>query len=248
MSLNIVTVLRMAGADMPDRSPRTLFTFNSKSDVSQVATGCDADIGGTSTVHFDLDESTAAEDRSKDPLAPMRPTARFWGDMRLGVRPEYQGKIRGGYAGFRNKPRPTLFGEIFEDVSNHTYLALRVRGKGHPRTRNSYYVNLQTDGPVTTDLWQHRLFFHREDGQWEDVFIPFESFVLTNTGEIVQHQIEMYREKIRTIGISILGGNSGVEGPYELNIDSIRAVNEEDVTTNIIKESTEGSQWERHAV
>jgi NADH dehydrogenase [ubiquinone] 1 alpha subcomplex assembly factor 1 len=41
----------------------------------------------------------------------------------------------------------------------------------------------------------------------------------------------MYRERIRTIGISLLGGNTGVEGPYELGIDSIRAVNEEDVTT-----------------
>ncbi len=44
-------------------------------------------------------------------------------------------------------------------------------------------------------------------------------------------QIAMFRERIRTIGISLLGGNSGVEGPYELNIDSIRAVNEEDVTS-----------------
>ena len=41
----------------------------------------------------------------------------------------------------------------------------------------------------------------------------------------------MQREKVKTIGISILGGNSGVEGPYELGIDEIRAVNEEDVTT-----------------
>ena len=40
----------------------------------------------------------------------------------------------------------------------------------------------------------------------------------------------MYREKVRTIGISLLGGNTGVEGAYELGIDSIRAVNEEDVT------------------
>lgn len=38
----------------------------------------------------------------------------------------------------------------------------------------------------------------------------------------------MYRERIRSVGISLLGGNSGVEGPYEMGIDSIRAVNEED--------------------
>lgn len=141
---------------------------------------------------------------------------------------------------------------MFNDVSNHQFLALRLRAKGHPRTHNSFYVNIQTDGPITSDLWQHRLFFHREDGKWEDVFvslksllrtarfsplptepqISFDNFVLTNSGEISQDQIKMYREKIRTIGISILGGNSGVQGAYELGIDSIRAVNEEDVTIN----------------
>ena len=60
--------------------------------------------------------------------------------------------------------------------------------------------------------------------------IPFKDFVLTNAGELVPHQIQMYSERVRTIGISLLGGNSGVEGHYELGIDSIRAVNVEDVT------------------
>lgn len=39
----------------------------------------------------------------------------------------------------------------------------------------------------------------------------------------------MYREKVRSIGISLLGGNSGSAGHYELGIDSIRIVNDEDV-------------------
>ena len=59
---------------------------------------------------------------------------------------------------------------MVEDVSNHRYLALRLRVRGHERTRNSYYVNIQTDGPIVTDLWQHRLFFQRE-GVWEDIFV-----------------------------------------------------------------------------
>lgn len=80
---------------------------------------------------------------------------------------------------FHHKPRPTLFGELTEDVSNHEYLALRVRARGHPRTRNSYFVNLQTDGPITTDLWQHRMFFRRDDGGWEDIFVRREASCLT---------------------------------------------------------------------
>lgn len=60
----------------------------------------------------------------------------------------------------------------------HKFLALRVRAAGHPRTRNSYYVNIQTDGPITTDLWQHRLYFRRDDGGWEDIYVRS---VLTQT-------------------------------------------------------------------
>jgi hypothetical protein len=36
----------------------------------------------------------------------------------------------------------------------------------------------------------------------------------------------MMTHRIRTIGISILGGNSGVEGRYEIGLDEIKAVNE----------------------
>jgi len=79
-------------------------------------------------------------------------------------------------------------------------------------------------------LWQHRLYFQRHDNTWEDLFIPFDNFVRTNSGELSEDQIPMYREKVRSIGISLLGGNSGSAGKYELGIDSIRIVNDEDVT------------------
>ena len=69
------------------------------------------------------------------------------------------------------QPRPTLFSELTDDISNHEFLALRLRVAGHPRTRNSYYVNVQTDSPVSGELWQHRLYFQRDDGGWEDVFV-----------------------------------------------------------------------------
>lgn len=122
-----------------------------------------------------------------------------------------------------------MFGDLTDDVSGHEYLALRVRLAGDPATHNSYYVNIQTGGPVSSDLWQHRLYFRRRDNDWEDVFIPFTNFVRTNSGEMSQNQLKMFRERIRSIGLSILGGNSGLEGSYELGIDSIRAVNEDQV-------------------
>jgi NADH dehydrogenase [ubiquinone] 1 alpha subcomplex assembly factor 1 len=100
MVLNPASVLRMQGAEEPSRIPRTLFTFNSNADVHQFATGCDSDIGGTSTVHLDLDESPDI-----NASIGRQATAKFWGDMRLGVRTDLEGKLRGGYAGFRNKVR-----------------------------------------------------------------------------------------------------------------------------------------------
>jgi len=54
----------------------------------------------------------------------------------------------------------------------------------------------------------------------------------------------MYKERIRSVGISLLGGNSGVEGPYELAIDSVRAVNEEDAVIPE-KDPSEGTRWKR---
>lgn len=68
---------------------------------------------------------------------------------------------------------------MVDDVSGHHFLALRVRVAGHPRTRNSYYVNIQTDGPISSDLWQHRLFFNRDDGGWEDIFVSIRTYIIT---------------------------------------------------------------------
>ena len=145
-----------------------------------------------------------------------------------------------------------MFGAQVEDASAHDFLALRLRVAGDPTTHNSYYVNIQTDGAFNTDLWQHRLFFRKRNNTWEDVFvsthsrvsrpsglhhlfcllpkIPFDNFVRTNAGELSQHQMPMHRERIKSIGISILGANSGVEGKYELGLDTIKLVNEHDVT------------------
>jgi len=205
---NTSKVLRMDGMHA-STVPKTLFTFRSKEDLAQYVTGCDADIGGTSSCTLDLGPDGKG---------------RFWGDMRLDVKPGMEKKIKGGYAGFRNRSRPTLFGNITDDISLHKYLALRVRAGGDPRTHTGYFVNLQTDGPVQSDLWQHRLYL-RGNGTWEDVLIPIDSFVLTNSGETVSHQIQMMSQRIRTIGVSLLGGKANIRGRYELGIDSIKAVN-----------------------
>jgi NADH dehydrogenase [ubiquinone] 1 alpha subcomplex assembly factor 1 len=94
------TVMLMRGADAPVNEPQTLYTFHNQEDMSQFSIGCDGDIGGRSTVNLALD--TRPEVNAS---IGVKTTGRFWGEMRLDVKPEFQGKIRGGYAGFRNKVR-----------------------------------------------------------------------------------------------------------------------------------------------
>lgn len=68
-----------------------------------------------------------------------------------------------------------------------------------------FFVNIQTDGPVTTDLYQHRLFLDESQGtNWQTITIPFDSFVLTNLGVVSDLQVSMLREKILTVGVSAL--------------------------------------------
>ena len=93
-----MTVIQMDGVNEPSRVPKTLLSFNTPEDMKRYALGCDKDIGGTSTAHLDF---VPDEGSSKG-------KGRFWGEMRLGVRSDLQGRVRGGYAGFRSKVR-TLF-------------------------------------------------------------------------------------------------------------------------------------------
>jgi NADH dehydrogenase [ubiquinone] 1 alpha subcomplex assembly factor 1 len=83
------SVLRAEAA--PELRAHTIWTINADTDLNDFATGSDADIGGLSTCTLDKDEEG---------------NGRFWGEMRTSVQKAYEGKVRGGYAGFRNKVRP----------------------------------------------------------------------------------------------------------------------------------------------
>ena len=96
----------MQGAEQPSRAPLTLFALNTPEAIKDYAYGCDADVGGTSTVHFDFDDDPARRPPGPTPTATSKlGAARFHGHMRLAVRPPYEQNVRGGYAGFRNKVR-----------------------------------------------------------------------------------------------------------------------------------------------
>ncbi|GJN93382.1 hypothetical protein Rhopal_006436-T1 [Rhodotorula paludigena] len=221
-----------------------LVALRSTDDLAHFALGCDADLGGRSSVNLDLGPEGKG---------------RFWGTLSNDLNPgrRKEGVIeRGGYAGFRNKvclwvvrclvrapltlatlPRPTsdpsslarpqqrtsLFGTQTWDTSLHDFLRLRVRSSGDGMR---YFVNIQTDGPVRSDLFQHRLWLPSPASdsaphEWTDVLIPFSDFTLTNSGDLSAQQLDMLRTRVRTVGISVLGPK---EGRYELGIEAIDAV------------------------
>lgn len=85
----------MDGINAPSRAPMSLLSFKTRADLQNYSLGVDSDIGGTSTAHLDFVPNPS------DPNGHGH--ARFWGDMRLGVRSDLRGKVRGGYAGLRSK-------------------------------------------------------------------------------------------------------------------------------------------------
>ena len=129
-------------------------------------------------------------------------------------KPEIQ---RSGYAAFRTRDRGvSLFGKLLWDIDPYSFLALRIKSDGR-----KYFVNMQTESIVPTDLHQHLLPSYTP-GQWETVIIPFSAFVRTNYGMVVEPQREMLRQKVRSVGIGLI---DRVPGPFELRVADIYATN-----------------------
>ena len=167
----------------------------------------DADIGGYSSVKFEHIPQTANQPAH----------ARFHGTISTDLprnRPEVQ---RTGYAAWRNRDRPaTIFGRSLWDMDPYTYLALRVKSDGR-----KYFVNVQSETIVYTDIHQHRL-YTKKPGEWETVLIKWSEFVRTNYGQVVEPQTELMTQKIRTVGIGL---TDRVPGPYDLAISRVWATN-----------------------
>ncbi|GAA5811140.1 hypothetical protein MFLAVUS_004569 [Mucor flavus] len=177
--------------------------LKSEKDLLQWAVGCDKDIGGFSTANLEMTPEGVGK---------------FYGEISLEL-PANREIKQSGYAAMRTKPKDqTMFGTPCWDTSLFRYLALHVKGD-----KRKYFVNIQTDGVVKTDLFQHRLFL-RTPGQWETVMIPFKDFILTNNGMIQEDQIEMFRQKVKTVGISLMDRQ---EGPFEIQVEWIKSMNTE---------------------
>ncbi|KAL8965434.1 MAG: hypothetical protein Q9183_003854 [Haloplaca sp. 2 TL-2023] len=154
---------------------------------------------------------------------------RFHGNISIALPPDRPHIQRSGYAAWRNKDRgPTLFGKSLWDVDPYLFLALRIKSDGR-----KYFVNLQTESLVYTDIHQHRLYAQRP-GEWETVVLSWSNFVRTNYGQVVEPQNEIMKQKVRTVGIGL---TDRVPGPFDLRVHSIWATNRMDDADSHNKES-----------
>jgi NADH dehydrogenase [ubiquinone] 1 alpha subcomplex assembly factor 1 len=102
------------------------------------------------------------------------------------------------------------------DVSLYNYLAIQFKSDGR-----KYFVNIQTESIVPTDIHQH-LLHTKTPGEWETVLIKFNEFVRTNHGEVVEPQREMLTQKVTSVGMSLI---DRIPGPYDLSIARVWATN-----------------------
>jgi len=203
-------------------APYVLMNFQYPESSKACKIMSDGDMGGFSRAH--LDWQAPSSNPKPLPSENKNGHVKFHGKISIELpvnKPHIQ---RTGYAAWRTHDRPpTLFGKSLWDIDPYAFLALRVKSDGR-----KYFVNVQTESIVPTDLHQHRL-YARRPGEWETVLIKWNEFVRTNHGVVVEPQTELLRQKVRTVGIGLI---DRVPGDFEICIERIWAtnrLNEEDI-------------------
>ncbi|USP82534.1 uncharacterized protein yc1106_09808 [Curvularia clavata] len=198
--------LKLEGLKSPQK-PFPLILFNQPEDLERCKRMSDKDIGGYSTASLDYHPPSQHEP----------PHVRFHGTISTQLPPNQPHIQRTGYAGWRTLDRgATIFGKSLWDVSMYGFLAIQFKSDGR-----KYFVNVQTESIVPTDIHQH-LLHSKTPGEWETILIKWSEFVRTNHGQVVEPQREMLTQKVRTVGISLI---DRIPGPYDLSISKIWATN-----------------------
>ncbi|KAF8249719.1 CIA30-domain-containing protein [Wilcoxina mikolae CBS 423.85] len=179
----------------------------------------DQGLGGFSTAALTSVPFLPSETPSPSPS----PTyyARFHGNISIELPPNRPDVERSGFAAWRTAdPGWTLFGRASYNCEALAFLALRVKADN-----SRYFVNIQADSMVVTDLYQHRL-FAKTPGKWETIYIPFTDFVKTHMGKVLKTQGYIPKSSITTVGLGLI---DRIPGPFELCIDRIWATNNRDL-------------------
>lgn len=198
--------LKLEGLQSPTK-PFPLILFDSQDAITRCKRMGDKDIGGFSSTNLDFHAASSTEPAH----------ARFHGNISVELPKDQPHVQRTGYAGWRTLDRGfTIFGKSLWDVDAYAYLAIHFKSDGR-----KYFVNVQTESIVPTDIHQHRL-YSNTPGEWETILIKWNEFVRTNHGQVVEPQREMLTQKVRTIGTALI---DRIPGPYDLSISKVWATN-----------------------
>lgn len=151
-----------------------IHSFRHPFSLENIRTFSDADMGGFSKVNMDLEPLPIEDGEEKQYYG------RFHGNISIELPPDQPQIQRSGYAAWRTvQPGRSLFGRPFWNIDPYAFLALSVKSDG-----SKYFINIQTDSIVETDLHQHRL-FAKTPGQWEIIHVclsldhPIRSFLIS---------------------------------------------------------------------
>ncbi|WWD20619.1 hypothetical protein CI109_105095 [Kwoniella shandongensis] len=208
----------------PLATPQTIFSFDTSppevDEPSHFGFGSDSEVGGLSSCDLSLVPAPSSSSETGGAAGSSSHMA-FYGYMTTKVPPSHAGKIRTGYAGFRNTSRSTLFGQDNWDLDMYTHLGVVVGYRGWEGWRNRWVVNIGIDGRPRSDVFQHRLELPPSPlstnsklslnplspprPEFTTLHLPLSSFVLIKKGQIAPSPIPMPRTNIRTVGFALLG-------------------------------------------
>jgi monofunctional biosynthetic peptidoglycan transglycosylase len=118
------------------------------------------------------------------------------------------------------------------DLRNFDGIALRVRGDG-----NVYRLRIRTAeaGPNVA----YTALFHTEEGQWQEVYLPFASMVPLYRGYVVGDAGPLNPASVRSFGLMVAEKQ---QGPFTLEVDWINAVVEKENEINLLDGTTVGQE------
>lgn len=206
---------------------QSVVEFSRTNELANILVRSDQELGGFSTAALDLVEENGQPKY-----------AHFHGVLNLDLPRNRPDVVQSGYAMFRTRdhPPPNALLSLFDgnglgsgnywNWESCTHLMLRVKGD-----RRKYFVNIQAESALPTDIYQHRLFL-KTPGQWETVLVPLKDFILTNWG-VIQEQRAMDTSMVKTVGIGLIDKQYG---PFSLYVDTIKAINSDVVPKETAEE------------
>lgn len=95
--------------------------------------------------------------------------------------------------------------------------------EGNPETGEPYTPNALSDIPPQSTIMSSSTSTTTSGSTgWETVLLPFNAFVRTNHGFVVEPQTSLLRQRVKSVGIGL---TDRIEGPYDLRIHKIWATN-----------------------